>query len=335
MSWKTLVRGCRVGHQPDGRLRRGRLRRDARQLARRFLARFGLGGKRRIQLDEGLDDARIERLAAFLVQQADRGIEGHRLVVRPLRHQRVEVVDDREDARAERDLFALEAARVSLSIPPFVMAEDQRRHRIGKRHAADDFRADLRVDADLLELLLRQRTRLRQDVLGHGQLADVVEQRRGLDALNLVLGHAERACEAGRVHLHAADVALRRLILRVDGERQRFDGRQVQVGHLLHVPLLILDAAHVDLVGPVNQIDRGGREQRHPVAAAFDDGRRDGCGAGAEEVARRAPQEVLVPHAPERLLRRQADRGGDERRVEHEIRAVAAPTSGLGIVRNV
>ena len=133
----------------------------------------------------------------------------------------------------------------------------------GKRHAADDLGADLRMNADLLELLLRQRARLRQDVLGHGELADVVEQRRGLDALDLVLRHAERAREAGGVHLHAADVALRRLILRVDGERQRFDRGQVQIGDLLHVPLLILDAAEIDLVGPVGR----GRAARRRAAA--------------------------------------------------------------------
>ena len=88
-----------------------------------------------------------------------RGVEAHRLVVRPLRHQRVEVVDDRQDARAERDLVALEARRVALAVPALVVAEDERRDRIGKRHAADDLGADLRVNADLLELLLRQRAR--------------------------------------------------------------------------------------------------------------------------------------------------------------------------------
>jgi len=38
------------------------------------------------------------------------------------------------------------------------------------------------------------------------------------------------------LHLHAADVALRRLVLGVDGERERFDGRQMQVGDLRDVP---------------------------------------------------------------------------------------------------
>ena len=122
------------------------------------------------------------------------------------------------------------------------------------------------MDADLLELLLRQRPRLREDVLGHGQLADVVQQRRGLDALDLVLGHAERAREPGGVDLHAADVALRGLILRVDGERERFDRRQVQVRHLRDVPLLVLDAAHVDLVGAVDQVERR-RGERAPSSS--------------------------------------------------------------------
>ena len=251
MSWKTLVRARRFRDEPDGRLGGGRVLGDPRQLARRFLARVGFGRERRVHLDEGLHDPWVERLAAFLPQQADRGVEAHRLVVRPLRHERVEVVDDRQNARAERDVFGLEPRRIPFAVPPFVMAENERRDRIRERHAADDFGADLRVNADLLELFLRQRARLRQDVFGDGELADVVEQRRGLHTLNFVVRHAERARQSGGVHLHPADVALGRLILGVDGERQRFDRGQMQVRNLLHVPLLILDAPEVDLVGAV------------------------------------------------------------------------------------
>ena len=116
----------------------------------------------------------------------------HRLVVRTIGRQRVVVVDDREDSRAERNLFALQALRIALAVPAFVVAEDQRRHRIRERHGADDLGADLRMHADLLELFLRQRAGLRQDVLRHRELADVVQQRRGLDALDFGVGHAER-----------------------------------------------------------------------------------------------------------------------------------------------
>ena len=85
------------------------------------------------------------------------------------------------------------------------------------------------MNADLVKFFRRQRARLGEDVLRYGELADVVQQRRGLDAADVVLGHAERAREANRVHLDAADMVVRGLILRVDGERQRFDGRQVEL----------------------------------------------------------------------------------------------------------
>ena len=97
-------------------------------------------------------------------------------------------------------------------------------------------------------------------MLRHGELADVVQQRRGLDALDLGLRHAEGARQPGGVDLDAPDVALRGLILGVDRQRQRFNRRQVQIRNLRDVPLLILNPAHVDLIGPVGQIERRRRE---------------------------------------------------------------------------
>ncbi len=269
-----------------------------------------------------MHQVRIERFAGFLTEQPDGAFVAHRLVIRPLRRERVEVIDDRENARAGRDFVALHAGRVALAVPALVVAQNERRDRIGERHARDDLRADLRVDADLLELFLRERPRLRQNVLGHRQLADVVQQRGGLDALNLVLRHADRFREARGKHLHAADVRLARAILRVDRERQRFDRGEVQVGHFLHVALLVFDAAQVDLVAAIGQVQRRRREQRDPVVGrAADDNRHARGRDGADEIARRAPEEVLVPDLDEVLVRREGDRRRDERRVAEEIRA--------------
>ena len=124
-----------------------------------------------------------------------------------------------------------------------MVAEDEGRHRIRERHSRDDVGADLRVAPDLLELFGRQRARLGDDVLGNGQLADVVEQRRGLDRLHLDVGHPECPRQRGRVNLDATDVVMRRLILGVNRQRQRFDRRQVQLGHLLRVTVLFLEAS--------------------------------------------------------------------------------------------
>ena len=88
------------------------------------------------------------------------------------------------------------------------------------------------------------------------------------------VGQTERVRQPGRVDLHAADVHLRRLILGVDGAGQRFDRRQVQIRGLLHVPLLVVDAPHVDLVGAIGQVERREGERRDPVAGLRDERRR-------------------------------------------------------------
>ena len=225
----------------------------------------------------------------------------------------------RQDAGADRNLLAGQSVWIALPVPAFMMAEDQRRDRIGERHCRDDLRPDLRMDADFLEFLLCERARLRQHVLGHGELADVVQQRGGLDALNLVRRQSRRSRQAGRIHLYPPDVRLRRLILGVDGAGQRFDGREMQIRGLLDVPLLVLDAAHVDLIGAVGQIDRRERQRRHPVARLRDDPDGEGGAAGADKVARRAPQKGLAPGCRESLAGRQGNRPGDEHGVDDEI----------------
>ena len=157
-------------------------------------------------LDEYRHEPRIQRAAGLVLQQRDRALRTERPVIRPFGRDRVVVVDDGQDARADRDAFAREALRIALAVPSFVVAEDERRDRIRERHGGDDFRPDLRVNPDLLKLLLRQRARLRQDVLGDGELADVVQQRRGLDALDFVRRQARRLRQPGGVDLHAPDV---------------------------------------------------------------------------------------------------------------------------------
>ena len=190
---------------------------------------------------ECLDRPRVECLAGFLFDERDRGINRHRLVIRARRRQGAEVVHEAQDAGAERDVLALEAARIAAAVPSLVMTENQRRDRIGKRHRRDDVGADLRVGLDLLELFRRERARLRENVVGYGELADVVEQRGRLHRLHLDLGHPELARDSRGVDLHAANVVLRRAVLGVDRARERFDRRQVKLGNLLDVPAFVVE----------------------------------------------------------------------------------------------
>ena len=211
-------------------------RRDARRVRRQphpcsldvVLGR-GLGDERGQYLDEGGRKLGIERSPGLVLHQPDRALMVERLVIGPLGRHRVEVVDDGEDAGTERNLIAPQPLRVAFAVPPFVVAQDQRCDRIWEGHRGDDFCSHLRMNPNLLELFLRERSGLGQDVLGHGELADVVQQRRRPHALNLRLREPDGFRQARRIHLHAPDVHLSRLIFRVDRPRERFNRRQVEI----------------------------------------------------------------------------------------------------------
>ena len=199
------------------------------------------------------------------------------------------------------------------------MALDDRRHGVREGHVRDDLGADLRMDLHPLELFLRQRARLRQNVLGHGQLADVVQQRGGSQALDVRLRHAHRLGNAGRVGLHLANVRRRRLVLGVDGQRERLDRRQVQIGHLSHAALLGIHAIEVEPVGPVDQIQRNQHQRDQARVGRLVERRTHRGRACADDVAERAPHRVLVPHFSEGLDRLERHCRRHQQRVQHEI----------------
>jgi len=94
----------------------------------------------------------------------------------------------------------------------------------------------------------------------------------------------------------------------------------VQIRGLLHVPLFALDAAHVDLVGAVGQIDGREAERREPVARLRDERRGNRRGAGADEVARGAPEKIRLPRRRNRLARRQGNRRRESGRVFVDVK---------------
>src|SRR6185503_11756511 len=112
--------------------------------------------------------------------------------------------------------------------------------RIRKIDRRQDVCADVDVQLHLLELERRQLPRLVEDVLGHRQLARVVQQRGGVDGLDrLLVGDAERLGEADRELLYAPDVIGGDAVLRLDRRRQRLDGREIQLVDRLHVSLRV------------------------------------------------------------------------------------------------
>ena len=93
------------------------------------------------------------------------------------------------------------------------------------------------MDADLRELLRRQRPGLGQNVSRDGELADVVQQGGRADRLDFAGRQVDGLSQSGRIRLDAPDVDACHLILGVNGGGQRFDRGEVKVRRLLEVLL--------------------------------------------------------------------------------------------------
>ncbi len=255
---RALALGRRGADGPDPFAATQRSGTDAGRLE---LFLLDLGAQPRHDARERRHDAGVERLAGVLLENRQRRVGADRPVVRAVRRQRIEIVNDAENAGPERDLFLFQPGRIAASVPPLVVAQDERRHRVRERDAGDDVGAHLRVNANLLELFGCQRTRLGEDVLRHGELADVVQERSRPDRLDFVLAHAERASHARRVRLYTSDVVGRALVLRVDRQRQRFDRGHLQIRHLPRVVALLFEARAERAVDADGEEQDGDRHQ--------------------------------------------------------------------------
>src|SRR5678815_1347190 len=150
---------------------------------------------------EQLDERWIVRCAGMFPDDRERlGFIALRSI-RAVGLKRAETIGDRKDACTERDLSSAETARVSESVPAFMMAKHEIVDRTGEWNVAQDLGSDARMNLDALELLRRQCGRFRQNVLGNRQVADVVQQGRGPYRLHICIGHSSCFGQGGRVML--------------------------------------------------------------------------------------------------------------------------------------
>ena len=102
-------------------------------------------------------------------------------------------VGDRDDARAERDRVAGQAVRIAGAVDALVV----RAHPgdlVARQHLGRDLGAERGVQLHVRVLRRRQPARLQQRRVGHAHLADVVDERRELQPLDL----RRRPAELGR-----------------------------------------------------------------------------------------------------------------------------------------
>src|SRR3954470_9259569 len=192
-----------------------------------------LGARGVVEVDVPAGDATLE-------DPDDRGIElrpglradalvgdrgGKRVAVPAHGGHRLQRVADGEDPRDERDVVRAEALRVAAAVPALVVVEDDVHDDLRQPERAHDARADLRVPAHDLPLVLRERAGLGEDVLGHADLADVVQQAAEEELLGAPDLGVDDLGQLRRQPAHAAQVAARDRVLRLDGCGEALDDR--------------------------------------------------------------------------------------------------------------
>ena len=87
----------------------------------------------------------------------------------------------------------------------------------------------------------------------------------------------------------------------------------------LDVAALVFNPSEIHLVSAIGQNQRRGAQHAQPHARRHQGSRGEGGGARTHEIARRAPQEILIPDGDERLPRRERYGNGNETGIEDEV----------------
>ncbi len=165
----------------------------------------------------------------------------------------------------------------------------------------------------MLEFFRRQLAGLGNDVFGHRDLTDVVQQRRGAQRFHLRLAEAQFFGDLDGVSFDALQMIVRGLVLGFDGDRQRLDGAAMQRGDFFGVRALILGAffrflqpADVQAMGAVDHVeDRHQQQSRLPSRQTLGDGDDPGRGR-AHQIIRESPEVGIAPDLSRRSSLRSA-----------------------------
>lgn len=121
-------------------------------------------------------------------------------------------IGDGDDARAEGDLLAGEAVRVAGSVPALVVMADVQPPAAEHAELVGEFATLGRVVLDEGPLVLSERGLLEQDAVVGGDLAEVVDPRRGDDHLDLPLGQSHGPGDLAAQGRHPLRVLVRVLV---------------------------------------------------------------------------------------------------------------------------
>src|SRR5579859_578065 len=137
-------------------------------------------------LQEEFDDSGIELRARAAKDLKSGYVETFGSAVRPVAGDGVESVGDGEDAGADGDGVAAQAARVAAAVVVFLVGVDDLRCLMQERYLAQDVVPAFAVFAHEGLFGQGEFTRLAQDGVGNGHLADIVQKGSAGDDFNAV-----------------------------------------------------------------------------------------------------------------------------------------------------
>jgi len=174
-----------------------------------------------------VDEIRIELRAAPALEHLDRVIAMRGAAIPPGMRNGVERVRDRDDACFERNPAATQSARISLSVPAFMVRQDAvGQLGIERREGREHFRATRGVSGDLAALGARQALGLMDDVeQGLMDLSDIVKERDALDRALATIVESRGVGDDERAGCHAAHVHTGFRIVRLDRVEQCLERR--------------------------------------------------------------------------------------------------------------
>ena len=208
------------------------------------------------------DDSRIKTFSRILGHLGHGLFQRQSLPVLAVRGQSIEAIDCSQNASPNRNVLSGQSVRISATVPFFVMGAHDRHHWIRKVDLLQNLRADRGMDFHLVEFFRRQFAGLRNNVLWHRQLSDIVQDRCRAQCFRFVLAQTQFLREFHGVHPHPLQVFAGGFVFGFNGQRESFNCSQVQARDLLCVALLGLQFAEIKTIGSVHEIDRRQNQQR-------------------------------------------------------------------------
>ena len=180
-----------------------------------------LPGRGDTGIDECLHYRGIKMTPRFFAQDLQRALGGPGFAIRPFRRQRVEHIGHSDDPSIEVNRVPFDPVGVAGAIHPFVVVANSGNELVQRRHAFDDGMPGGGMGADGGEFVVIERALLVEHMLRQGDLANVVEDRRIANPLDITSREVELRGQLGRVVGDPGGVAPGVEVLRLNRCHQR------------------------------------------------------------------------------------------------------------------